>query len=518
MPRLTIDEREIEVPEGATLLEAARRLEIEIPTLCYLEGKEPLTTCLVCVVKDRARGKLVPACATRAVDGMVIESETQEVYATRRMALELLLSDHVGDCLAPCQFACPAHMDVPLMLRQIAGRDLASAIVTVKHDIALPAVLGRICPKPCEKGCRRSGADGAVAVCQLKRMVADADLASAQPYRPQCAPPTGKRVAVVGGGPAGLSAAYFLAQQGHRVTVFDRRPQPGGRLWDETTEAELPRDVLLAEVGAILALGVEFRGETEVGRDIAVDTVLADCDALLLACGAGAAAEGEAWGVHTSQRGIEADRHTYQTSRPGVFAAGNAVRGKALAVRSLADGKEAAHAIHQFLAGQSVTGTPEEFSVRMGRVGEQELSVFLPLASVAARRDLPAEGDRLADGAAEQASRCLHCDCRSRDACKLRTYAARYGADPKHYAGQRRSFEQRTNASGVVYEPGKCIGCGICVQIAALAGEPLGLAFIGRGFDVRVDAPFDRSIDEALQRAAAECIAACPTGAIAWKE
>lgn len=514
MPRLTIDHREIEVPEGATLLEAARRLGIDIPTLCYLEGCDPATSCLVCMVKDCARGRLVPACATRAADGMEIESETEEIFAVRRTALELLLSDHVGDCLGPCQFACPAHMDVPTMLRQIAQRDFGSAIATIKRDLALPAILGRICPKPCEKSCRRAAADGAVAICQLKRTVADADLASGQPYRPACAPASGKRVAIVGAGPTGLSAAWFLARHGHQVALIDRRPQAGGRLWDETDEAQLPRAVLEAEVAAVLALGAVFRGETVVGEDVLPENLLAEHDAVLLACGAGAAALGDAWAVRTSPRGIEVDRGSYATSRPGVFAAGNAVRGKAIVVRSAADGKEAAEAIHQFLSGQTVTGFPEPFSVRMGRVSEKELSVFLPLASVAPRRELPADDS---DWAAEQAGRCLHCDCRARDACKLRTYAARYGADAKHYAGQRRAFEQQAQPSGVIYEPGKCIGCGLCVQIAARAGEPLGLTFIGRGFNVRVGVPFDRSIDEALQRVAAECIAACPTGAIARK-
>ena len=209
MTKLTIDQREVEVPPGATVLDAARQLGIDIPTLCYLEGYRPSTSCLVCMVKIRTgdRGRLAPSCGTPAVGGMVVESETEELFQIRRTALELLLSDHVGDCLAPCHFACPAHMDVPNMLRQITTEDLAAAIVTIKRDIALPAVLGRICPKPCEKGCRRSGADGPVAVCQLKRFAADADLASPQPYQPPYAPPTGIRVAIVGAGPTGLSAA-----------------------------------------------------------------------------------------------------------------------------------------------------------------------------------------------------------------------------------------------------------------------------------------------------------------------
>ena len=225
MPKLTIDGNSIEVPPGTSLLQAAGRLGIGIPTLCYLDGYRPSTSCLVCVVKVRSGnssgGRVVPSCGTMAEDGMVVESETEDVHHLRRTALELLLSDHLGDCLAPCHFACPAHMDVPGMLRQIAASEPVNAIATVKHDIALPAVLGRICPKPCEKGCRRTGADGPVAVCQLKRFVADQDLACDEPYVPPCDAATGKRVAVLGAGPTGLSAAYYLAQRGHACTLFD---------------------------------------------------------------------------------------------------------------------------------------------------------------------------------------------------------------------------------------------------------------------------------------------------------
>ena len=171
----------VEVPPGGTLLDAARSLGIDVPTLCYLEGCQPSTSCLVCVVRVKGRNGFVPACATMADDGMEVESESPEVHQVRKTALELLLSDHVGDCLAPCYFTCPAHMDIPLMLRQIGGENLREAIATVKEAIALPAVLGRICPGPCEKGCRRGAADGAVAVCGLKRFVADADLASREP-------------------------------------------------------------------------------------------------------------------------------------------------------------------------------------------------------------------------------------------------------------------------------------------------------------------------------------------------
>ncbi|NUQ62535.1 MAG: FAD-dependent oxidoreductase [Pirellulales bacterium] len=520
MPTLTIDQREVTVPAGATILEAAERLGIEIPTLCFLRGYEPSTSCLVCMVKLRGRNGFVPACATRVADGMQVESETAEVHQVRRTALELLLSDHVGDCLAPCHFACPAHMDIPLMLRQISAENYAEAIVTVKRDIALPAVLGRVCPKPCEKGCRRNAADGAVAVCQLKRFVADLDLASQRPFLPECRPDTGKRVAIVGAGPTGLSAAYYLRQKGHAVTVFEAQECAGGRLLREVGEEELPRDVLDAEIGLILAIGVELNPSSRVEDRQTLDDLRNDFDAVLLACGAVDKSTVESWGLRATPRGVQIDKDTYQTSVSGVFAAGNAIRGKGLVVRSVADGKEAAAAVDTFLAGRPASAHERAFSVRIGRLEDGEIDQFLAMAGSAPRRE-PLQGlagGFLSEEAVEQASRCLHCDCRALGNCKLRRYGSQYGADPNRFRGERAAVRQYADHPLVVYEPGKCIDCGLCIQIATRHGEPLGLTFVGRGFDVRIGVPFNRSLEEALGKAAAECVAACPTAALALKK
>ena len=155
MPKVFIDNRQVEVEEGATILEAAAKLGIEIPTMCFMKGFEPSTSCMVCVVKVEGLNKLAPACGYPVKDGMRVETNSEQVVKARRAAVELLLSDHVGDCMGPCQLGCPAGMKIPLMIRQIAAGKLDEAIATVKRDIALPAILGRICPAPCEKVCRR---------------------------------------------------------------------------------------------------------------------------------------------------------------------------------------------------------------------------------------------------------------------------------------------------------------------------------------------------------------------------
>jgi len=524
MPRLSIDNREVEVPPGATILAAAQKLGISIPTLCYLEGCPPSTSCLVCTVKVLGNGRLVPSCGTLVADGMQVESETEEIHQVRRSALELLLSDHLGDCLAPCQFACPAGMDIPRMLRQIAAGDSRGAIVTVKRDIALPAVLGRICPAPCEKACRRRPADGSVAICLLKRFVADADLASPARYLPECQPASGRRVAIVGAGPAGWSAAYYLLQQGHACTILDENQQPGGRLHRETTAEELPPDVLDADLEPVVRLGAKLRMNTQIGGKEAFEGLCHEFDAILIACGATAKQQAESWGLETAARGVQVTSDTYETSLAGVFAAGNAIRGKGLIIRSAADGKEVAASIDQYLSGRKVTGPKKPFSTRIGRLEEDELALYLAGASQSPRRD-PAAAPRgyphagfAPQEAIEQATRCMHCDCRGLGTCKLRHYSDLYGADPRRYKDTRKPFRQDRQHAQVIYEPGKCIQCGLCIEIAAKAGEPLGLTFIGRGFDVRVGVPLDGSLREALQKAAAQCVTACPTAALSFKE
>ena len=154
----------------------------------------------------------------------------------------------------------------------------------------------------------------------------------------------------------------------------------------------------------------------------------------------------------------------------------------------------------------------------MGRVEPDELKVLLAGASTAGSVT-PCDACAGFNGreAATEASRCLHCDCRSSGDCALQAYAQSYGADAGRFRQGRRKFEQQVQPGGIVFEPGKCIRCGICVKLTELAREPLGLTFIGRGFEVRVATPFNRTIEEGLQKVAQECVEYCPTGALVFK-
>lgn len=349
MPKLTIDGREVEVRTGATVLDAARQLGIRVPALCQRDGLEPSTSCMACVVRIGEAPAMRPSCATVAVDGMEVHSEVEDVRAARRTSLELLLTDHAGDCVAPCQLADDRHADIPRFLRQVADGDLAGAATTLTAVGFDLDELDELQVRRAEKACRRGRYDDAVAIENLIRYVAarrdlDAD----------------------GGAPPPPYRAYSVRL---------------GRMTDEE-KAEL------------------LAGAREGGPVVPA----------------------------VSERGY----------------------------------------------------TPDE--------------------------------------ARAEALRCLHCDCHAAHSCKLRDACEEYEVQTSRFKVPRPMLEIDRSHPGILHEPGKCIRCGLCLQVAEKAGENLGIAFSGRGFDMRIKVPFGEPLSCALAQAGPACADVCPTAALSRRD
>jgi formate dehydrogenase major subunit len=283
---LTIDGRAARVEAGTTVLRAARAIGIRIPTLCHVEGLAPVGSCFMCAVQIAGRRTLSPSCALPVSDGMVVTTNSEDVRRARQMALELLLSDHAGECVAPCAARCPAMLDIPGFVREIAAGDERRSLEIIADRLALPGTLGRICPRLCEAHCRRCEHDEPLAIGALHRYAADANQRASVPYIPHRASDTGRSVAIVGAGPAGLAAAYFLLQKGHRCTLLDAAPAPGGMLRYGIPAFRLPKEALDAEIDAIRALGAVFRMGERWGEDFTLAGLREHFDAVFVAIGA----------------------------------------------------------------------------------------------------------------------------------------------------------------------------------------------------------------------------------------
>ncbi len=184
----------------------------------------------------------------------------------------------------PCASACPAGIDIPGYLRLIAQGKPDEACAVVLEKVPFPGILGRICMRPCEAQCRRSEVNQSIAICALKRYAAD-QAGDVFERNTKTADSTGKKVAVVGAGPAGLTAAFYLRKKGHEVTVYEARPKPGGMMRYGIPSYRLPEEILDQEIDRVLGIGVELETEKRIGRDVDLEALRKDFDAVFLGTG-----------------------------------------------------------------------------------------------------------------------------------------------------------------------------------------------------------------------------------------
>jgi formate dehydrogenase major subunit len=362
------------------------------------------------------------------------------------------------------------------------------------------------------------------------------------------APTVGREVVVVGGGNTAMDAGRCAIRLGAKsVRVLyrrTRREMPCLMEEVEAAEAEgVQIDFLVAPVRVERQAGklrltcqrMELGPPDESGRarPVPVRGSEFDVPATCVIAAIGQSVDltfVEAGQVSLSKWGIAADPKTLATNLPGVFAGGDAVTGPDLAVRAVAAGKLAAASLDQYLSGKKVIGAPESVNVLLGKLSEEELAVFLRGVEQAARAPMPrlpmdprrttfeeVELGFSLETATRESRRCLGCGCGKAIPCRLRQLATDYGVDPGRFAGERRHFARDSSHPEIIFEPGKCIICGACVQVAAQAGEDLGLSLIGRGFQVTVATPFHKPMAEALRKSGRRAAEVCPTGAIMLK-
>lgn len=500
--QITIDSQTYLVAPGTTVLDVAKEAGLVIPTLCHLDTCKPPASCMVCLVKDLKTDANLPSCATKVVDGMQIESETEKVHALRRTAIELLLSDHVGDCLAPCTLACPLNVDIPSVVRMIRAGNLQEAAQLLRRQLPMATLLERLCTKPCEKACRRGRHDRAVVITTLHQTITTEDKKSSTD-----ATKSNRRIAIVGSGMAGLTAAHFLRYLGYAVTIFEQTEQLGGRLREEMVLAGLPDEMLDDELDRLQRRGITFKLRSSIDPK-SLEKLLKKFDAVLIASG-------------PQSKNLFSE----QLKHAACFTAGDAVKPEMSFLRRAVSGRDAAAAINRLL---SVSGgacprikelpinttanveanKKDTFSVRLGKLSEAEMNLFVEEVDSLEASDLSLSKNL------DEAARCFLCDCSDLANCQLRQVAIEYNADPRRYKVPRRELVRQRTPGGIVFEPGKCIRCGRCIEIIKQDPNASGLTFSGRGFDVILSTPINRTLDESLGRMADACCEACPTGAL----
>jgi len=283
--KLEINGQPVEARPGQTVLEVVEEQKLDtIPTLCHSPELKPYGSCFLCVVELEGKPNLVPSCATPVAPGMKITTRNERIEKSRRTALELLLSNHYADCVSPCMEGCPAGVDVQGYLVLADLGEYKKAADLIRETNPLPGICGRVCVRKCEVVCRRQDVDESIAINDVKRYITDSPgVYDDDPVRE---PAKGVSIGIVGSGPAGLTAAWFLGKKGYDPVIYESLPKTGGMLRYGIPEYRLPGAEIDREVDYIRRAGAEIHCNTEVGKDITLDELMDKHAAVFLAPGA----------------------------------------------------------------------------------------------------------------------------------------------------------------------------------------------------------------------------------------
>jgi glutamate synthase (NADPH) small chain len=374
--------------------------------------------------------------------------------------LRALEEQCVQECAPTCQAACPVHVDVRGVLRDLAAGEVDAALKTLRRTVPFPGIIGRICDQPCRPVCVRGRAGDPIEIAALERACEDYALVHGEKTRPL--PRRTTRVAVVGGGLSGLTAAVDLARKGYPVTLYEQLSPVGGRAWSYPEE-RLPRPVIMADLATLATLPIEVRDHARVfggGPDDAPLTLVgirAAHDAVYVATGA----DGETFGLAKGPEGrVAVDPVTYATDQPGVFAGGSLLRGEATysPITSIADGRRAGITIDRFLQGVSVTAS------RAGE-GATESCLYTSIEGVEPAPAAPVGPNGYsAEEARREAGRCIQCECM--ECVKVCEYLEHYGRYPRKAI--REIYNNLSIVKGSRYANrmiNACSLCGLCAEV-----------------------------------------------------
>lgn len=409
MVNLRIDNKEIEVPAGTSLIEAARENGVYIPSLCYNSDLHQYASCMICLVRDIKADKFIPSCSALVEQGMEIEATGGDVLKLRRDALSMLLSEHRAECEAPCRLVCPAGLNIPVLNRYLAASEIDKSGKLAFLDMGLPASTCRLCPKYCEKTCRRKMIDHKIAISTL---VTNSSFAyNIEDFR--LGSNRSKNIAIIGGGTSGLITAFNLTIDGYRCEIFEKEEFAGGSIITEFEKKKFPVKLAEDEIKRLLSTGIKINYKADVNEEYITKQLIKEYDTIIFASSQKPAIKGAA--ITDSFLQFEGD--TMKLEGKHIFAVGNAVRESQQIVKRMGQAKKAARGISRFLATGEPRHISKKFNSVIGKIEDNEKMEWL--------KECPVNSERFNEPASineniREAENCLHCDCRAVSGCQLR--------------------------------------------------------------------------------------------------